>query len=268
MNGTLAAAAPTTRSLQGIVIQDVSMSFESPNGPMPVLEDINLAIEPGQFVSFVGPSGCGKTTLLNMIASLVQPDRGRVLIGGVPADGNNAARGIGYMLARDALLPWRTIIRNVEYSLDILGVSGREKRERALRSLELVGLKGFENHFRDQLSQGMRQRVALARTLVANPSVVLMDEPFAALDAQTRRRLENELLSLLERDPKTVVFVTHDVVEAVSMSDVVVVFSARPGRIKRIYRLDARQQRRRFDGPMDPQLTDLYQQVWEDLDNG
>jgi NitT/TauT family transport system ATP-binding protein len=133
--------------------------------------------------------------------------------------------------------------------------------------LEQVGLKGFEEYYRDQLSQGMRQRVAVARTLAPDPSVILMDEPFAALDAQTRRRLENELLSLLERDPKTVVFVTHDVVEAVSMSDVVVVFSARPGRIKNVYRLDSRRNRRRFDGPMDPDLVDMYQRVWDDLDN-
>jgi NitT/TauT family transport system ATP-binding protein len=256
-----------TKQLQAIVIQDVGMSFNTPNGKMAVLEDINLTIEPGEFVSFVGPSGCGKTTLLNMIASLVRPDRGQVLVGGRPVDGNNAVRGIGYMLARDALLPWRTAASNVEYSLDILGMSGREKRARALLLLEQVGLKGFEEYYRDQLSQGMRQRVAVARTLAPDPSVILMDEPFAALDAQTRRRLENELLSLLERDPKTVVFVTHDVVEAVSMSDVVVVFSARPGRIKNVYRLDSRRNRRRFDGPMDPDLVDMYQRVWDDLDN-
>jgi ABC-type nitrate/sulfonate/bicarbonate transport system ATPase subunit len=258
----------TGRQPLGIVIEDVSMRFVTPHGEMPVLQDINLTIEPGQFVSFVGPSGCGKTTLLNMIASLLRPDRGRVLVGGKPVDGNNAAKGIGYMLARDALLPWRNAVRNVEYSLDILGVGRQEKRERALRQLDKVGLKGFENYYRDQLSQGMRQRVALARTLAADPTVVLMDEPFAALDAQTRRHLETEFLALLDREPKTVVFVTHDVVEAVSMSDVVVVFSSRPGRIKRVYRLAGRQERQRFDGPMDPNLTEMYQKVWEDLDNG
>jgi NitT/TauT family transport system ATP-binding protein len=256
-----------TQPPQAIVIQDVWMSFHTPNGNMSVLEDINLTIEPGEFVSFVGPSGCGKTTLLNMIASLVRADRGQVLVGGQPVDGNNAVRGIGYMLARDALLPWRTAVSNVEYSLDILGMSARAKRARALVLLEQVGLQGFEEYYRDQLSQGMRQRVAVARTLAPDPSVILMDEPFAALDAQTRRRLENELLSLLARDPKTVVFVTHDVVEAVSMSDVVVVFSARPGRIKNVYRLDSRRKRRHFDGPMDPDLVDMYKRVWEDLDN-
>lgn len=256
------------RQPQGITIEGVNMRFVTPRGEMPVLQDINLEIQPGQFVSFVGPSGCGKTTLLNMIASLIRPDTGRVLVGGQPVNGNNVAKGIGYMLARDALLPWRSAIRNVEYSLDVLGMGRKEKRERALRHLEQVGLKGFEDYYRDQLSQGMRQRVSLARTLAADPTVVLMDEPFAALDAQTRRHLETEFLALLEREPKTVVFVTHDVVEAVSMSDVVVVFSARPGRIKAVYHLEGRSERQRFDGPMNPDLVDMYQKVWEDLDNG
>jgi NitT/TauT family transport system ATP-binding protein len=241
------------------------VSYQTPAGEMPVLVDVSIDVQPGQFVSLVGPSGCGKTTLLNVIAGLLVPSSGTVTLGSEELVFGSTPEGIGYMQARDALLPWRTALRNVELGLDIMGTPRAAKRERATALLDQVGLRGFEGYYRDQLSQGMRQRVALARTLACDPSLLLMDEPFAALDAQTRRRMETEFLGLLEASAKTVLFVTHDVVEAVSMSDVVVVFSRRPAHIKTVYELGARK-RHSHDGPLAPELSDLYQAVWNDLD--
>jgi NitT/TauT family transport system ATP-binding protein len=198
------------------------------------LTDINLEVPAGQFVALVGASGCGKTTLLNMLAGLRQPTSGDVLIDGRPATLPNL--DVGYMFARDALLPWRSARKNVELPLETRGWSGQRRRERSREMLDLVGLTGRENQYRLQLSQGMRQRVALARTLAADPSILLMDEPFAALDARTKLTLQAEFLRIWEQHQgsqkrKTVIFVTHDLQEAVLLADRVVVMLPNPGRI-------------------------------------
>ena len=197
------------------------------------LDEVNLSIPEGQFVALVGASGCGKTTLLNMVAGLVEPTKGEILVGGrVPTLPN---LDIGYMFARDALLPWRTARRNVELPLETRGWDRTRRRERAREMLELVGLKGRETQYRLQLSQGMRQRVGLARTLAADPSLLLMDEPFAALDARTKLTLQAEFLRIWENQEagrrKTVIFVTHDLQEAVLLADRVIVMLPNPGHV-------------------------------------
>lgn len=197
--------------------------------PTPALTDTDLRVREGEFLAMVGPSGCGKTTLLNAFAGLVVPTRGRVTIGGEPVAGIRS--DVGYMFARDGLMPWRTALDNVAFGLELRGVPAPERHERARTYLALVGLEEFAEHRRAELSQGMRQRVALARTLATEPTVILMDEPFAALDAQTKVIVQDEFLKIWERSRRTVVFVTHDIVEAVTLADRVVVFSERPGRI-------------------------------------
>src|SRR5262249_15912906 len=195
------------------------------------VDDVSLRVGVGEFVSVVGPSGCGKTTLLNFAAGLLPPavTRGELLVGGKrPVMGN---RDIAYMLARDALCPWRTTLENAELGCEIRGLPPEVRRARALDLIEKVGLKGFEVAYPKALSQGMRQRVALARTFALDSPILLLDEPLAPLDAQTKLQLEDVLLSLWQRERRTVLFITHDLSEAVLMSDRAIVMSARPGRI-------------------------------------
>ena len=217
-----------------ISFSEVEQVFALGDSTLQALTNINLDVQPGQFVALVGASGCGKTTLLNMLAGLVQPTRGTVVIDGRAPRLPNL--DIGYMFARDALLPWRTAQKNIELPLETRGWSRTERQARAREMLELVGLKGREKQFRLQLSQGMRQRVALARTLASDPSLLLMDEPFAALDARTKLTLQAEFLRIWELhqdspSTKTVVFVTHDLEEATLLADRVIVMLPHPGRI-------------------------------------
>ena len=203
------------------------------SGPVTALEDVSISIPQGQFVSLVGASGCGKTSLLNLFAGLLHPTEGTVTVGGrTPVVGDAVA---GYMFARDGLLPWRTTARNVGLGLENRGGTTASRRARVTELLELVGLDRFADSYPRQLSQGMRQRAALARTLAPEPSVLLMDEPFAALDAQTKLRLQAEFLRIWEgaapEERQTVVFVTHDLQEALLLADRVVVMLPRPGRI-------------------------------------
>jgi len=207
----------------------------SGNNELTALDDVDLEIPQGQFIALVGASGCGKTTLLNMVAGLVAPTEGTVSVMGSRPKVPNL--DIGYMFARDALLPWRTALKNVCLPLEVRKWPRAAARERAMATLDLVGLRGREGQYRAQLSQGMRQRVALARTLAPNPRILLMDEPFAALDARTKASLQGEFLGIWEAaatedaGPPTVVFVTHDLNEAVLMADRVMVMLPSPGRI-------------------------------------
>jgi NitT/TauT family transport system ATP-binding protein len=214
-----------------IDVRDVSHAFRGASGSsVPVLDHVSLSIAAGQFTAFVGPSGCGKTTLLNMIARLLTPAAGELTILGRSA-GGRADRRVGYMFARDGLIPWRTAEKNVTFGLEIRRMSRTERREYAHKLLADVGLTGFEHAYPAKLSQGMRQRVAMARTLAIQPQLILLDEPFAALDAHTRTKLQAEFLRLWEKSASTVVMVTHDIVEALLLADRIIVFSARPGRI-------------------------------------
>ena len=250
----------------GIVFDHVSIAFNQ--AKLLVVDDVSLKLAAGDFVSIVGPSGCGKTTLLNLAAGLLPADaaRGAVSVGGQrPRRGN---RDIAYMLARDALSPWRTALGNAELGAEIRGVPAKERRERARELLATVGLNGFEDAYPKALSQGMRQRVALARTFALTSPFLLMDEPFGALDAQTKLQLEDVLLGLWQQQRRTVVFITHDLTEAVSMSDRVIVMSARPGRIIADVTIPLGRPRSVRALQKDPVFHRLYAEVWSRLEEG
>ena len=212
-----------------VLLDQVGVSFATPGGPFRAVAPLNLAIETGRFVSLVGPSGCGKSTLFNVIAGLLQPTEGRVLIDGEDATGTIGR--VGYMLQKDLLLPWRTVVDNVILGMEVQGTPCNEARQRALPLLHRYGLSGFEHLYPNSLSGGMRQRAALLRTLLFDTDVILLDEPFGALDAQTKLRMQEWLMQLWGDFRKTVVFVTHDVEEAIYLSDEIHVMGTRPGRI-------------------------------------
>ena len=210
-------------------LDDVSMSFKTPSGAFVALAPVTLAIPQGRFVSLIGPSGCGKSTLFNIIAGLLEPSGGRVLIDG--ADATGTIGRVGYMLQKDLLLPWRTVLDNVILGMEIQGIPLQAARARALPLLRRYGLGGFEHLYPSALSGGMRQRAALLRTLMFDTDVISLDEPFGALDAQTKLQMQEWLLQLWSDFGKTVIFVTHDVEEAIYLSDEVNVMATRPGRI-------------------------------------
>jgi NitT/TauT family transport system ATP-binding protein len=212
-------------------IRGLSLTFEAADGPVFALSDVDLQIAEGEFVSFIGPSGCGKTTLLRVIADLEQPSGGDIKVNGVSPGEARARRDYGFIFQAPALYPWRTIQKNVELPLEIFGVPKAERRERSQRQLELVNLKGFEKKFPWQLSGGMQQRASIARALSFDPKLLLMDEPFGALDEIVRDHLNEQLLQLWDKTRKTVLFVTHSIPEAVFLSSKIVVMSPRPGRI-------------------------------------
>src|SRR4051794_20289599 len=216
-----------------IAIERLSKSFETTRGTSHLaLSDIALEVAEGEFVSILGPSGCGKSTLLYIVGGFVTPSTGSVVVNGRPVTGSGPDRGPVFQ--EFALFPWKTVLGNVMYGLERNGVAKVEAQKRARELLALVHLSGYERFYPKELSGGMKQRVARARTLAYRPSILLMDEPFGALDAQTRTRLQNDLLDIWERDRKTVLFVTHSVEEAVFLSDRVAVMTRSPGRIKEI----------------------------------
>ena len=214
-----------------IEIDRLCLTFQTGDGPVAALSDIDLEIRRGDFVSLIGPSGCGKTTLLRVIADLERATSGSVKVNGVSPQQARLARAYGYVFQAASLYPWRTIARNVALPLEIMGLSARERRERVARNLELVNLTGFEKKYPWQLSGGMQQRASIARALAVEPDLLLMDEPFGALDEIVRDHLNEQLLSLWDKTNKTVVFVTHSIPEAVYLSTRIVVMSPRPGQI-------------------------------------
>jgi len=220
-----------------ILLENVSKSFVSPDGRrLPVLKDVSFEVGRGEFFSIVGPSGCGKTTLLRIVAGIISRDGGRVLVDGVEMNG--PSKDVGFVFQTFNLLPWRTVLKNVEFGLEVRGVPPERRRELAIRYLKLVGLDGFENYYPRQLSGGMQQRVAIARALAIEPKVLLMDEPFANIDAQTREYMQGELLKIWRETRKTILFVTHNIEEAVYLSDRVAVFATKPGRLMEVVDID------------------------------
>lgn len=211
--------------------KDVSLTFETADGKVDALSSVNLRVAEGEFVSFIGPSGCGKTTMLRVIADLQQPTSGALLVNGMSAQEARLARSYGYVFQAPALFPWRTVEKNLKLPLEIMGVSEAEQQKRIGHYLSLVNLTGFERKFPWQLSGGMQQRVSIARALSFDPALLLMDEPFGALDEIVRDHLNEQLLQLWRTTGKTVLFVTHSIPEAVFLSTKIVVMSPRPGRI-------------------------------------
>jgi NitT/TauT family transport system ATP-binding protein len=216
-----------------IAIDKVSHVYRPPRGrPVLALEDVSLEVRNREFLALLGPSGCGKSTLLYLIGGFLPVERGAIAVNGKPVAAPGPDRGIVFQ--HFALFPWKTVRANITYGLERQRMPREERERRAQSFIDLVGLTGFEDSYPSQLSGGMKQRTALARTLAFDPSILLMDEPFGALDAQTRHLMQSELLRIWQRTPKTVIFVTHDVQEAVYLADRVAVMSARPGRIKTI----------------------------------
>jgi NitT/TauT family transport system ATP-binding protein len=233
MKNTADARAELTASPQRLAVdvRNVSLTFETADGKVDALSNVSLQIADGEFVSFIGPSGCGKTTMLRVIADLQQPTAGTLLVNGMSAEQARLERRYGYVFQAPALFPWRTIEKNLKLPLEIMGFSDSEQKLRAARYLALVNLTGFERKFPWQLSGGMQQRVSIARALSFDPALLLMDEPFGALDEIVRDHLNEQLLQLWDKTGKTVLFVTHSIPEAVFLSTKIVVMSPRPGRI-------------------------------------
>lgn len=229
-------------------------------GEFTALDGVDLRIDAGEFVVVVGPSGCGKSTLLDLLGGLARPTGGRILLDGEPVTGPGLDRGI--IFQQYALLPWRTALGNVEFGLEATGVPRRERAARAREYLDLVGLAGFENRHPHELSGGMRQRVAIARSLAYDPDVLLMDEPFAALDAQTRESLQDELLRIWQRTGKTVVFITHGIEEAVYLGRRVAVMTSRPGRIKQVVPIDFDSRTETDDLRSSPEFARYRHEIW------
>ena len=247
-----------------IELRGVTKRFLTPSGGVyTALRDLNLTVEPGEFCAVVGPTGCGKSTTLGLISGLEPPSEGEVDVFGQPVKG--IARGIGYMFQTDAVFPWKTVLENVAAGPRYGGMSHREARVKARDWITRVGLAGFEDRYPYQLSGGMRKRVALAQSLINGPRILLMDEPFSALDVQTRSLMETELLSLWSASSASVVFVTHDLEEAISLSDRVFVLTAGPGTVKSTYKVDLPRPRNVAEIRFNPRFIEIHEEIWKDL---
>ncbi|WP_159888184.1 ABC transporter ATP-binding protein [Paenibacillus puerhi] len=253
-----------------ISIQHVQKSFriqrnlsqlKESQRPLSALQDINLDVRQGEFMVIVGPSGCGKSTLLDLLGGLTKPSSGQILLDGKAITGPDLDRGIVFQ--QYALFPWKTALGNVEFGLEAKGVPRKERQEIARRFIALVGLSGFEDRYPHELSGGMKQRVAIARSLAYDPEVLLMDEPFAALDAQTRETLQSELLRIWEATKKTIIFITHGIEEAVYLGQRVAVMSSRPGRIKQVIDIPFQSRRSEEDLRSNPDFVRLRHEIWE-----
>jgi NitT/TauT family transport system ATP-binding protein len=252
--------------MEQLVLDDVRLTYRRPldDSEFLALEAVSLAVEQGEFVAIVGPSGCGKSTLLLLINGLLHPTGGRILLNGRPVASPGPDRALVFQ--EFALLPWRTVLHNVELGLEVTGQPAAARREIARDNLRLVGLSAFERYFPHQLSGGMRQRVGIARALAVGPEVLLMDEPFGALDAQTRQIMGAELLRIWERDRKTIMFVTHDIDESIYLADRVVVMSANPGRVLEVLPIDLPRPRD-FEARNSPAFVEYRRRIWDRLEH-
>jgi NitT/TauT family transport system ATP-binding protein len=245
-------------------LNNISKRFFARDRVVRAIEGISLDITSGEFVTMVGPSGCGKSTILNILSDLLLPTEGTVTIEGKPV--SSVTRQIGYVTQQHNLMPWRTLIDNVSFPLQVAGVAKSERYQRAIDLIKMVGLSGFENSYPHELSGGMRQRANIIRTLIYSPKVMLMDEPFGPLDAQTRVLLQDQLLEIWRRTGVTIVFITHDLHEAIGLADRVVLLSARPGKIIRIDKVAMPRPRDVFRMHDNSDFRTLYDTIWVELE--
>ncbi|CAH2214598.1 ABC transporter ATP-binding protein [Tepidibacter aestuarii] len=241
-----------------VQIKNLSMNYYTLEGELEVLKDINLNLEEGEILALVGPSGCGKSTIMNILSSLITPTKGEVILNGK----------IGYMFQRDHLLEWRTIIDNIKIGLEIQKKLNDEALQKIERLLKLYDIWEFRNNYPKELSGGMRQRVALIRTLAVNPDILLLDEPFSALDYQTRLLVCNDIAQIIKNENKTTIMVTHDISEAISMADKIAVLSKRPATIKHIYKIDltVKDEKTPLSSREAPEFKDYFNTIWKELD--
>ncbi len=246
-----------------IEAKGINLTFTPPNRmPVTALQNFNVTVEEGEFVSIVGPSGCGKSTFLNVLLGLIPPDGGEMAINGKKIEGPGHDRAMVFQ--EFGLLPWRTVMNNIELGLELQGAPKQDRRRVCQKFIEMVGLSGFENHYPHELSGGMKQRVGIARALASDPEVLLMDEPFAALDAQTRDIMQAELLRIWHEAKKTVLFVTHQIEEAVYLSDRVIVMTKRPGKMKKIVPIPLPRPRD-YEMRVTPEFNELKLALWNEL---
>ncbi|MBI3513829.1 MAG: ABC transporter ATP-binding protein [Proteobacteria bacterium] len=259
------ARDPRAAGVPKIELVGASKTFYVRGQEVTALQPVDLTVGDQEFVALVGPSGCGKSTTLNLVAGLLRPSRGEVLYDGVPVTALN--RRVGYITQKDTLLPWRTAAANIGVALELQSraVPRAEAQERVAQLIDLVGLRGFENHYPAELSGGMRKRVALARTLIYEPECLLMDEPFGALDAQLKLLMQDQLQQLVHQRRMTVLFVTHDLGEAIALADRVIVFSARPGRIRAVRDVALPRPRDVFKMRFTEGFGRLHEELWDEL---
>jgi NitT/TauT family transport system ATP-binding protein len=258
--GSDAQAAPADAGI--LVVDDIVKRFDTPDGPLTAVDRVSLAVRPGEFLAVIGPSGCGKSTLFNIIGGLIDGYDGVVTVGLETVRGPHPA--IGMVFQEESTFPWRTVIENVAFPLEIAGMRKKERFDKARKFIALVGLSAFENRYPAELSGGMRQRVAIARTLASEPKILLMDEPFAALDEQTRLLLGDKVLQIQQDLKQTTLLITHNITEAVQLADRILVMTYRPGRVKRIVEIDL--PRPRSSDVVSSEAFGRYvAQIWSDL---
>jgi NitT/TauT family transport system ATP-binding protein len=267
LNAPTRSTAPLARTsgAERIAVKNLSKSFQLAGTTIEAVRDVSFGVRRGEFVALLGPSGSGKSTILNMIATLVKPSSGHILIDGRPVIAGKATPDVGYVFQRDTLFPWRTVVDNIGYGLQLAGLPDAERRERVAACVAQAGLRGFEQAYPSALSGGMRQRAALMRTLVVEPQILLMDEPFGALDTHTKIDMHEVLLRIWDREQQTVLFVTHDLGEALTLADRIVLFSARPGQVKDMFEVDIARPRDAVKVRETPRYAELFQHIWHSL---
>jgi NitT/TauT family transport system ATP-binding protein len=262
---TTASSTPRSSELHRIEVRGLGKSFQLSDATIEAVRDVSFSIRRGEFVALLGPSGSGKSTVLNMIATLIRPSAGDILIDGKLVITGGATPNVGYVFQRDTLFPWRTVADNIGYGLQLAGVPDAVRKERVATCVAQAGLKGFERAYPSALSGGMRQRAALMRTLVVEPQILLMDEPFGALDTHTKIDMHQVLLRIWEREQQTVLFVTHDLGEALTLADRIILFSARPGQTKDVFEVDFARPRDAVKVRETPRYAELFQHIWHSL---
>lgn len=267
MNAPTRSPTPPARTSDAdrIDVRALSKSFQLAGTAIEAVREVSFKVRRGEFVALLGPSGSGKSTILNMIATLVKPSGGQILIDGKPVIAGKATPGVGYVFQRDTLFPWRTVADNIGYGLQLAGMADAERKERVGTCLAQAGLAGFGDAYPSALSGGMRQRAALMRTLVVEPQILLMDEPFGALDTHTKIDMHEVLLRIWDREQQTVLFVTHDLGEALTLADRIILFSARPGQIKDMFDVDFARPRDAVKVRETPRYAELFQHIWHSL---